>query len=820
MKTITSVLAIMAGCLFVPVASIAQQTRAFNQNSSRSNHTRALSLSFSPVFNTALQKNNDSILFRGTGAGFRFGGDYFFGGVGLGFVSGFSNTKPDDAFISSFISGSGFPADQLVINKSAQQNMYLLLGPVVRFGTTVQFFAQAKGGLFINNGGLVNIQQKGAVRALYRNEAAGKSLFPGFMTGAGVQYSNKNDIWSLGFGADYLSTRSQVLNTDARRANGLEGLQFSRNVTDLMAGITFRYTIKSPRDAASGQATGKRSAIQTRDAATGLPTGRRSHMGTRDAATGLPTGRRSRMLESGNETEEEISTVISSPEDAGANCGPVTQRTTASDGTVEELQFACPADAAAYQRAVNGINNSMPNRMSMNVTTARQTQGATFGEKVNQGMQGTGLRSNAVIHRDLAARNILYGSVQLISASSTGILTNQQGLAAGAGSGAAAASYAATGRMADGGSIMNLYTREAGSGRATGRRSRETGTGLATGRRQHQPLFIETEGGCVNCSSSAKLSQVKDNPLYKGSGRENENPLFKSGRAGGPDNDCDGIAGLEVLLTDPQSGAVIAATKTGACGEYYFANVPDGLFAVRLAGTFQSSKSYEAVLTAPATVEAQLLTGNAAFQVSAQVLETDTVISSPAVAEALIKTKTRSNQSNDRMAGDGQDTVIRNPHSNVFRIVTVGSGDLDGDGVPELVAGGAQQRPGNPIGGISIKGGKNPGGNLGSRSTGADGYTEFADLEPGTYTFTVEQQLVIDETILVGTGKAQDYNSSRSNKTASKAAVQDHNSSRSNKSSGIAAPDPDAGAGNGKAQDHNSSRSNKTGNLPDPGPVK
>lgn len=35
---------------------------------------------------------------------------------------------------------------------------------------------------------------------------------------------------------------------------------------------------------------------------------------------------------------------------------------------------------------INGINNNgMPNRISMNVTVAKQTQGATFGEKVNSG---------------------------------------------------------------------------------------------------------------------------------------------------------------------------------------------------------------------------------------------------------------------------------------------------------------------------------------------------------------------------------------------------------------------------------------------------
>lgn len=39
---------------------------------------------------------------------------------------------------------------------------------------------------------------------------------------------------------------------------------------------------------------------------------------------------------------------------------------------------------------VNNINGGMPNRISMNVTVAKQTQGATFGEKVNAGLHAAG----------------------------------------------------------------------------------------------------------------------------------------------------------------------------------------------------------------------------------------------------------------------------------------------------------------------------------------------------------------------------------------------------------------------------------------------
>ncbi len=45
---------------------------------------------------------------------------------------------------------------------------------------------------------------------------------------------------------------------------------------------------------------------------------------------------------------------------------------------------------AAIASGINNINNGMPNRISMNVTVPKQTQGATFGEKVNAGLQAAG----------------------------------------------------------------------------------------------------------------------------------------------------------------------------------------------------------------------------------------------------------------------------------------------------------------------------------------------------------------------------------------------------------------------------------------------
>src|SRR4051812_35763486 len=77
-------------------ATHAQEQGRFNQNASGSNHTR-LSFAFSPTYAVPLKSKDDSLLFRGNGAGFRFGADYSFGKAGIGFSSGFSSSAADDA---------------------------------------------------------------------------------------------------------------------------------------------------------------------------------------------------------------------------------------------------------------------------------------------------------------------------------------------------------------------------------------------------------------------------------------------------------------------------------------------------------------------------------------------------------------------------------------------------------------------------------------------------------------------------------------------------------------------------------------------------
>ena len=355
--------------LLLFISSNSQEFRSYNQNSARSNHAKALSIFVSPVYSSSTNDSKDSLLFRGNGSGLRVGGDYFFGTAGIGFSTGFSSSSTNDAAINSFLKNAAVPPDQMLITKAKQQNMYLLVGPSVKFGNKVELYAHAKGGVFINNGGLVSIQQRGAARAAYRNESTNKSVYPGFLTGLSVQYKTKSDVWSFGVGADYMSTRSEVNNYDGRRGGGIEALKLSGNIKDVVAGITVRYNIFSPRDQSSGQSTGRV-----------LPTvNKREISSPRDAASGLATGKT-------YQPGKPVYGNITNKEDNTGTCGPVTRKVTNSDGSVEEMSFSCPADAANYASQMK-INDGMPNRISMNVTVPKQTQGATFGEKVNAGLQ-------------------------------------------------------------------------------------------------------------------------------------------------------------------------------------------------------------------------------------------------------------------------------------------------------------------------------------------------------------------------------------------------------------------------------------------------
>lgn len=576
--------------------SISAQQRAFNQNSSRSNHTRAYNQNAARSNTRLMSSGNDwqfginsgasfginskeASLFRGNGLVTGLSGHYYFGPLGLGVNGGFINSQLNTSAINQFIIERKFPQSSTVTT-SPSQNAFLLLGPSFRLGTRAQLIASLKGGVFFNESGGLIIGQQGAVRPFYRFDGGTKNVFPGFNGSLSFSYP-VGQTSSLLLSADFLRSSSSVQLFDPQQGIDIP-VQQNRTVQSVNAGILFikTFSIKSPRDAASGQATGKRSA-ETNDTDNStnrvLKTKTKSNQ-SNDRIHGDPhTDDGGSIIDPDNKRVVKTKTKSNQSNDRTNNqsCGPVVLKTTKPDGTVEEQTFSCPDDAVAYQTKKEG---GMPNRISMNVTTPKQTQGATFGEKVNQGLQSAG---SHIVSGKIIRSNGSGGGAG-------GIVTNRSALG-GHGSGAAAASYAATGMVINPGPQTNLYVRESSSGQSTGRRTREAGSGMATGRRQYQPLYFDGQSQGDVCNPC--MGVVK-NPLYEEKGN-GTNPLHKS-TSHPVKEECDDKNLLfDVHLIDRNTGSVVAATQTNTCGEYWFANVPDGNYSVEVIGSFLSRRGYD-----------------------------------------------------------------------------------------------------------------------------------------------------------------------------------------------------------------------------------
>lgn len=108
------------------------------------------------------------------------------------------------------------------------------------------------------------------------------------------------------------------------------------------------------------------------------------------------------------------------------------------------------------------IDSGMPNRISMNVSVGKQTQGATFGERVNAGLQQAG---SAVASGAALVGGVIPGAgIVSAAVSSVTSLSNQ------AGSPAASAGYAATGvvNLGSGGGGMSTTVGGGGGSVTTG----------------------------------------------------------------------------------------------------------------------------------------------------------------------------------------------------------------------------------------------------------------------------------------------------------------------------------------------------------------
>jgi hypothetical protein len=157
--------------------------------------------------------------------------------------------------------------------------------------------------------------------------------------------------------------------------------------------------------------------------------------------------------------------------------------------------------------SINGVNSTGPSNISMNVTVAKQTQGATFGEKVNGGLHAAG--SLAAQGASLLGGALPGGNVISAAVSSVTGLAN---------SGAAQASYAATGVVGIGGG--------AGVGTTAGGGTVAVGAGSAAG--PNLTAGSGTNGIGQYNNDIASMSQQNSQMLQVQMAMQRENTMFSS----------------------------------------------------------------------------------------------------------------------------------------------------------------------------------------------------------------------------------------------------------------------------------------------------
>lgn len=814
--------------LLTAVYSTAQNQRSFNQNASRSNHTRNNITPgdngfFFRLTGDYAKANADSIASKavfmpGISAGF------YSGNFGIGAEFGSFQNSPHFSISDYTQHINGFTTAD--ITSSQWKSWYLLAGPSYRkavgpCGQTGHFLlisADLNGGIMKMKPASFSIYdtQEGTLVADYYGAkkqstspesplfAIKPNLRAEWFPGGGAIGVNVHASYLHAFGAGEISTyyrdlskvkydglsqqeiRAQVLNApviESRTKGPVDNFGFGVGISIRIGSSGKGITEKGMRRASINKINGADDIVSPRDAASGLPTGRRavSTAGVkrtvaeeagilnttdygrgivtpRDAAGGLPTGRRT-ISATGTDgitiDEQGVYRMMNQ------SCGPVTRRITNSDGSTEEMTFACTDDAASYNE-----------RISMNVTTGRQTQGSTFGEKVNAGLHAAGsvvaqgVSGKGVIHRDVAARNTISGRISFTEQESNDrIITNtspagnaKQSLGAGFGERVSIGIRAAVAGKADSKKKYGLIFADQGNAYRSSLGSVNENPLYQSTAVVSNPLYEQSGSAGDNPLFEGKMGTTQSNPLYQSSGNTGSNPLYQGKSAAGEEvPGCkdvhDPVADLSLALIDVKTGILVSDTRTGTCGDFFFANVPDGEYIVKVTGNIIRTKGYDITATSATDLAGLINKGDQRVQIRLNIAETNTNAAKEAVPEASWST---------------------------VKELIVYNADVNGDGVPEMLLGGAipggvvipsaLQQPagsagvgikdgqkgvsaiiaGNPIGGIIVKGGKNPGGGVQfTVQTNENGQFEWKGLDAGNYFIKVEEQLLIEDETLV-----------------------------------------------------------------------
>jgi|GEM_PF-1020093 len=220
-----------------------------------------------------------------------------------------------------------------------------------------------------------------------------------------------------------------------------------------------------------------------------------------------------------------------------------------------------------------------------------------------------------------------------------------------------------------------------------------------------------------------------ENPLYNGGARTVTNPLYHEGGLSAENPLSIAVATVQLVLTDAATGAVLASTRTDQNGDFFFANVPDGEYAVRILGTVTVRRSYDLHASGDVDISGIIKTGSARPTLS--------------IVTQGIPGSFNEKQARQRIAELVSDKNVSANAS--YSRQQIKSYFETGDKPTSS----QRAQPGNPIGGIIVKGGKNPGGNFMTIATDNNGWFEWPGLKAGDYTLTIIQTLNFNDEVEV-----------------------------------------------------------------------
>ncbi|MCO6497208.1 MAG: hypothetical protein J5I50_06050 [Chitinophagaceae bacterium] len=816
-------------------------------------------------------KSDEANMFRGTGIATKVFGRYFFGNIGLSGATGAISGTVNTGALNSFIKERGLHPEDLSITKGNSLNNYFLIGPAARFGNKLFVNAELQGGVFINSPGMIDISQKGFSFPVYKSVSSGENISPGFAGSVSINYPLFRSFQFFIEG-NYLQSKSSVDITDPK--SGIDmAMKVNRDVRLMSVGIgitksfgnsSSKQSVKrevrwipssdvtkhdndedetncgpvtqrvlnpdgsieqmvfvnagaaaeyesylamyaaEPRQSQQSTFGGK--------ARTGLINsgGLKQSQGSTFGENVQADYSANSIAQAGKDTTKKTSKGNAGWDvsKAGKGNNPVTYTKILQDGRMIQMVFACVEDAAQYAQArklrtpptesyspwemdgesegtvlnpifesvnsTGGINglNTMPSRLSKTPTTPRQTQGMDFGQKVAAGLQAG------------ANAGVISGTIYWQPGNPTRIVTNEMASSGieGAKPGETTLFARESGKGASQEMVINSSCKDCGI-TITGVKQTPDISQFTS---QINPLYEDKGMSGVNPMYEA--SSIKgDNPLYGGNTSSGVNPLF-GGKAMGKGNGllCGSTSHFLVGLYDAVSGMQVARTTPDSCGNFWFANVPEGDYVVYVKGYALASRTYELSINKDGKYDVGgiMQAGNAQLMIAFQSLW------------------------NDSSSQNSKDIVSGGDPKNIE------------------VIGGSQRVAGNPIPGLIVKGGKNPGPDRRTVMTNGNGQFGFSGWGKGNYIITTEIPFMVDQKAMVSVGKSvQQWGDPHENlngkqvkgwdgsvKGNSITESQDYNSSRSNKvyftinnNGGI--------TGSVKAQDYNSSRSNTTASI-------